>query len=207
MFDTTGPALAQTGGNPVRQADPSTSGTPPYHQWMILPIWVASWEIECCQPDATVGEPWAAPFVLLMPPEPWWIEYVDIPPPAEVMELGVVELDGEVTSETTAEHPGVFQADTLRVVVRSPLTFGTRELRGRLSFEGHDGPGMPDKKLKVGGTVRRVRGIPLRYELRDRRRVPIGQDDALDIESTIVRGLPEFLVDLELNPSLGAGAP
>lgn len=165
---------------------------------MILPIWVASWEIECCQPDAIVGQPWAAPFVRLGPPEPWWIGYADTPPPADVMELGVTELEGEVAKASTDQHPGVFRTEAFRVVVPGPLPADTRQLRGRLGFEGHDGPGVEDQRLDISGIVRRVRGIPLVYEVRDRMHIPIGQDAPVDVDSTTVRGFPEYLVDVEV---------
>jgi hypothetical protein len=66
---------------------------------MKLPIWIDSWEIECCQPDATVRDSWATyPFVHIGS-LPWWANKATKPIPPEVARLGTVELDGTVNDE------------------------------------------------------------------------------------------------------------
>ncbi|MGH9280494.1 MAG: hypothetical protein ACRD12_20670 [Acidimicrobiales bacterium] len=169
---------------------------------MIIPIWVASWEIECCQPEAVVGQGWAAPFLKLLPPEPWWREYASGQITAEIEALGVVDLDGEVVRESTDDAPAVFRSGAVRVVVRGPLDPDATHVRGRLLFEGHDGPGVgpgvSHDKLECRGIARRVRGIPLLYELRDGTHVPVAQDEPVDLTSTADRRFPEYLIELEV---------
>jgi len=34
---------------------------------MLLPVWLATWELECCHPDVTVGDVWTTTLVSSLP--------------------------------------------------------------------------------------------------------------------------------------------
>ena len=74
---------------------------------MRVPIWVAAFELECCQPDATVGEPWTASVVVLKSADPWWAEYAAEPVPEEIRTMGVVDLEGTTASATLHARAGI----------------------------------------------------------------------------------------------------
>lgn len=169
----------------------------PYAGEVIIPVWVASWEIECCQPEAVVGQEWAAPFLRLAPPEPWWLAHASAPIPPEVEALGVVELDGAVVRDAASGALATCRSGDLCIVTPSPMTADAGRIRGRLWFESHGGPGVSEDRLECRGVVRRVRGIPLVYELRERTQVPVAQAEPVDLASTTEHGFPEYLIDLE----------
>jgi hypothetical protein len=60
---------------------------------MILPIWVASWELGCCQPEAEVGQSWAVPLRFTLGLTPWRATEFGIPLSPEQMSFGRVEVD------------------------------------------------------------------------------------------------------------------
>ena len=55
---------------------------------MLLPVWVADWEFECCHPDAVVGEEWEACLTLQRGRDPWWVEQYGGSLTAEGRQLG-----------------------------------------------------------------------------------------------------------------------
>ena len=188
----------------------------PYRCGVILPVWVATWEYECCQPDASVGAAWKGS-VFLHGAEPWWATEPSSLPP-EVLQLGVVDLEVRVLRPA----PGVggaalVAADDIRLgAVGLDLSDGPQRIVGRVVFEGHVGPGGVDlDEVECHGTVRRVRRVPLLRENRDGMWVPIRQLPPVDVDSTADRqrdGLPpqqpgatyvtdDLLVDVEIEPA------
>lgn len=64
---------------------------------MLIPIWAATWEIECCQPEAEVGKEWKVPVIFRPGADPWWVTDHGAGSTGEDGQLGVVRL--EATSE------------------------------------------------------------------------------------------------------------
>ena len=181
---------------------------------MILPIWVATWELDCCQPDAVVGERWRGS-VFLHPGPQWWVSEYNRQLPPEHKDLGVVELDVDVVRPTPApEGAALARVEGVSIGVLGLQAMGKHHVRGTCIFEGHTGPdGVALEEVECRGIVRRVRRVPLVYEPRGRRMwVPLAQLDPIDVHSTLDREpdrVPvggatsmqdSLLVDLELTP-------
>ncbi|HYN99494.1 MAG TPA: DUF6578 domain-containing protein [Actinomycetota bacterium] len=174
---------------------------------MQVPIWVSAWELECCQPDATVGERWTASLVGLKPPEPWWAQHAPQPIPDDVRSLGVVNLTGTAVSTTLHERSKIVDVGGYRVIV--PGAPNTREIavNGRLWLDGHEHPEYQGAAgLEWTGVVRRIRGIRLIYQpVTVYLAIPVRQEEPVDLTSTSDRndprmsdrGFSEFLIDLE----------
>jgi hypothetical protein len=174
---------------------------------MRVPIWVSAWELECCQPNATVGDRWTISLVGLKPPEPWWAVHVPDPIPDEVRELGVVRLWGTTASTTLHERSTIVDLGGYRVIMPGSGSGPEVELHGRLWLDGHEHPeyqGTPG--LQWTGTVRRIRGIRLRYQpVTVYLAIPVEQYEPVELRSTSDRHEPEladrafseFLIDLE----------
>jgi hypothetical protein len=184
---------------------------------VILPVWVAAWEYECCRPDAVVGETWAGS-LFLRPPEPWWANGSEAVDP-EILVLGVVNLDVEVVRPAPhADAAALVAVDGIRLgVVSVDVSGPTRRVRGRVVFEGHVGPdGVELDEVECRGTVRRVRRVPLVRKCKDGMWVPVSRLAAVDVASTADRhsdGLPpqepdvtyvtdDLLVDVEVEASV-----
>jgi hypothetical protein len=157
---------------------------------VLLYVWVASWEFECCRPDAVVGERWGGSLILDRA-QPWWSEYVEGALPDDVLNLGVTEFDGDVANPPRAvDAPAVATVGTARIGVLGTVTSGRQRFRGRLQYEGHGGGPYDDvlDELDCEGVVRRVRGITYDYELRDtsegEMKVPVAQRSPVDMNST-----------------------
>lgn len=177
---------------------------------MILPIWLSDWELGCCPLHATRGEPWSAS-VFLHPGEPWWVkENGGTLDPAQA-EVGEVELDLDVVRPAPGPDGAALATDgTIHVGLIGVVSLGRRRVKGRLMFEGHDGPeGVTLDEVECHGTVRRVRRVPIVYELRGPW-VPVGQLAPIEVDSTAVGTQPRpsesdsfryddtWLVDLEV---------
>lgn len=174
---------------------------------MQVPIWVSAVELECCQPDATVGERWTASVVGLKPPEPWWVEHSPEPVPEEVLTMGVVDLEGVAASAALHAKAAIVDVGPGRVVVPGARS-GPLRVHGRLWLDAHDHPEFQQVPgLAWQGVVRRVRGIPLLYRpVTAYLAIPFRQQRAVELESTTVRrdpaaagrGFAEFLIDLDV---------
>src|SRR5436309_12628213 len=105
-----------------------------------MPVWAATWEFECCQPEAVVRHAWDAA-LFLHQPRPWWA-LADAAIEPAVCDLGVVELDVDVIRP--APHPdgaALLGVGAVRLGgVGMDLSAGSHHVRGRLVFEGHVGP-------------------------------------------------------------------
>jgi hypothetical protein len=151
---------------------------------MKLPIWIASWEIECCQPDAIVGTEWTTyPFVNAGS-LPWWVEKATQPIPAEVAEFGTITLTG-----TIANHDDRTTITTSGITLPIHGTPPKPPFDARLVVDAHT-----DTTFPVTGVVERVLGI--KYK-----RIngwPIAQFPATELRSTSERqdGFDEYLVTL-----------
>ncbi|HEX2052784.1 MAG TPA: DUF6578 domain-containing protein [Actinomycetota bacterium] len=175
---------------------------------MQVPIWVSAFELECCQPDANVGEPWEASLVGLRPPEPWWAKHSPEPVPDDVLSLGVVDLEGTAASATLHTKAAIVDLGGYRVIVPNPVPPGPVRVHGRLWLDAHAHPELSHAAgLEWRGTVRRIRGIHLVYQpVTVYLAIPIRQQAAVDVLSTsdrrdpsmADRGFAEFLIDLEV---------
>ncbi|MEX0790587.1 MAG: DUF6578 domain-containing protein [Actinomycetota bacterium] len=173
---------------------------------MRVPIWVSAWELECCQPNATVGERWTVSPIGLKPPDPWWAEHAPGPVPDDVLALGVVTLDGTAASTTLHDRSTIVDLGGNRVIVPGG---GGREVRlhGRLWLDGHEHPEYQGASgLEWTGIVRRIRGIRLVYQpVTVYLAIPVEQMKPVDLSSTSEindprladHGFAEFLIDLE----------
>lgn len=175
---------------------------------MLLPIWVTARELDCCQPEATVGEIWHIPMVALGSADPWWAQDASEPVPTQVMSMGVVELEADVESISFTGQSSIARVgNDARIVLPEAVTEGPTRVKGRLWLDGHehfevrDAPG-----LKLSGKVRRIRGISLVYEpVTVYLAIPKRQEPPIDLHSTTERndpekdyGFTEFLIDLEI---------
>ena len=151
---------------------------------MKLPIWIASWEIECCQPDATIGTDWTTyPFVNIGS-QPWWAEKATQPIPAEVAELGTITLTGTIANHgdrTTITTRGI----TLPIHGETP----SPPFSARLVVDAHT-----DTTFPITGIVEHVLGI--NYQRKNG--WPITQLPATELHSTSERhdGFDEYLITL-----------
>ena len=157
---------------------------------MTVPVWVQSWEFECCQPDVSVGQQWDAT-VVLRPPEPWWEHFASSPLSENVRHLGVAEV-GIVTRPDGVLH----------VTMDEPAA--TR-FRGRLVFDAHN-VSDDEQQVVITGVVRRIRGVELTQAMRPGEViVPVGQSEPVDVSATgpgtdepVAREFTEFIIDVEL---------
>ncbi|MEX2586413.1 MAG: hypothetical protein WD602_00255 [Actinomycetota bacterium] len=174
---------------------------------MLLPIWVAARELDCCQPEATVGETWRIPMVDLRSADPWWAEDASEPVPQDVMSLGVVEMQAEVESTSFGGQSAIASVGPVRIVVPQGASEGLIPAKGRLWLDAHkysDVRGAPG--LELSGIVRRIRGIRLVYEpVTVYLAIPKRQEPPIDLNSTKARndpekdyGFAELLIDLEI---------
>lgn len=174
---------------------------------MRVPIWVSAVELECCQPDATVGESWVASVVGLKPADPWWAEHSPEPVPDEVRSMGVVDLEGTAASATLHARAAIVDVGGFRVVVPGART-GAVPVRGRLRLDAHEYPEFQGVAgLQWEGVVRRISGIRLVYQpVTVYLAIPVRQEPPVDLASTSGRKDPlmadrefsEFLIELEV---------
>lgn len=175
---------------------------------MNVPIWVSAWELECCQPDATVGERWVASVIGLRPPEPWWAEHAPDPIPEEVRSLGVVDMEGTAASRTLHSRSTIVDIGGSRVIVPDVTGSGIVKVHGRLWLDAHEHPEYRGTEgLVWTGVVRRIRGIRLIYQpVTVYLAIPVRQEKPVELSSTSDRndpamsdrGFSEFLIDLDL---------
>lgn len=174
---------------------------------MVLPIWVAARELDCCQPEATVGQKWQIGLVALRSADPWWAEHASEPVPEEVMAMGVVDMEAEVESTSFVGESAIASIGPCRIVLPEKAPDGPRRVRGRLWLDAHDIFDVRDAPgLEMAGTVRRIQGIRLVYEpVTVYMAIPKRQEPAIDLHSTTERNDPEkdyafaeFLIDLEI---------
>ena len=181
---------------------------------MLLYVWLSAWEMECCQPELTVGDTWGGSFYL-RPAEPWWTQYAKEPLASEVRDLGVVEFDGDVLRPARKDTDAAYVSlGSASVGVIGATRAGHQHFRGRLDFEGHGGgePGTELDDLDCVGTVRRVRGISYVYgpnevdpDDEEMAQVPTAQNAPRDLQTTFDRtftGGHEFgtyLIDLDIS--------
>jgi hypothetical protein len=176
---------------------------------MRVPIWVSAFELECCQPDATVGEQWVASAVVLKPPEPWWAKHSPEPVPDEVLTLGVASLEGTAASVTLHSRSAIVDVGCGRVIVPEVASAGPVAVYGRLWLDAHEHPEYQGVAgLGWSGVVERIRGIRLVYQpVTVYRAIPIRQEAPVELKSTSDRNDPamldrayaEFLIDLEVS--------
>ena len=150
---------------------------------MIVPIWAAAWEIECCHPDATVGERWEAPLKFDPDPRVWWARDAGVEAPPEAHQLGLLEVDlSRVPSPDS--RPILFRHGTLTFSAPPDLSEGHHV--GRLWLDAHAEP--PHELRTARGKVARVDVVPLEYELvADRMYEARGQLPPRSVNSTLDR--------------------
>lgn len=155
---------------------------------MIVPIWAASWELDCCQPEAEVAAAWSVPLAFAAigrlggPQDPWRELTAALPTERQ---RGVVELDILRLSPIGEPCP-LWGAGPLRF-----LGHGLNEGRhvGRLGVDAHhtddDDIECPDRDVFCDGVVEAVHLVPIRYVRVGRRDYePAEQLPAIPVAST-----------------------
>jgi hypothetical protein len=155
---------------------------------VLVPVFVSAWEMDCCQPDATVGEEWTGN-LFFYPPKPWWLDeggQGDADP-----ELGVIELDVDIRRSASSEEAmALVDAGDLLLGVKGLRGKGRRRVRGRVISEWHgpDPDGVKLAEVACQGLVRRVRLVPIEFERRGERSFyPVARLPAIDARSTSER--------------------
>ncbi|HYO61393.1 MAG TPA: hypothetical protein VEU29_05795 [Actinomycetota bacterium] len=169
---------------------------------MLVPIWAATWELECCQLEAEAGKEWKVPVAFRPGRDPWWVTSYGATATQEQRQLGIarldataVEVDEDFGQQLMTAGPISFRAET-----------GVRPgpIEGRLSLDAHVDPNPFRGRDLVRGVAERVQIVPLRFVKKtDRVMVPAEQLDAVEARSTTQRGdvlrwRDEGLVDVDL---------
>lgn len=178
---------------------------------MIVPVFVSAWEMDCCQPDATVGEQWQG-CLFLYPPKPWWVQEGD--QWSDDPEMSVIELDVDVVRSATSDDAmALVDAGAIRLGIEGLRGKGRRRVRGRVSSEWHgpDPKGVKLEEVAAEGIVRRVRLVPIEFERRGEKAFyPVARLSPIEVRSTSERRRnymdsnadrhyeDELLVDLEV---------
>jgi hypothetical protein len=160
-----------------------------------LPIWIASWEIACCQPAAIVGSEWTTyPFVNIGS-LPWWADKAKQPIPTQVAELGTIVFDGTLNRRSnrskrrnrTTITTGGITLPIRGIAADPPFT-------ARLVVDAHADD--IATALLITGIVEHVLGI--RYERSDG--YPVAQLPAIELQSANDQenGFDEYLVTLRI---------
>lgn len=125
--------------------------------------------------------------MFLHPGEPWWVQEYGGTLDPEQAEVGTVELDLDVVRPAPGPDDAALATDgTIHVGLVGAVSLGRRRVKGRLEFEGHEGPeGVKLEEVECHGTVRRVHRVPIVYELRGPW-VPVGQLAPIEVDSTAV---------------------
>lgn len=179
---------------------------------MILPVFVANWELDCCQPEARIGEEWTG-CLFLDPPTPWWVQDQNEGTSSEPG-FGAIEVDVDVLRmATTDEAMALVDAGPARLGVKGLRGTGRHRLRGRISswWHGPDPEGVQLQEVACRGVVRRVRLVPVEFERRGERSwFPVAELAPIDVRSTDERRRTymdtdadrhhedELLIDLEV---------
>jgi hypothetical protein len=152
---------------------------------VIIPVWAASWELSCCQPEAKVGEEWAVPIDFVANADPWWVTDWGASATDEQRRLGLVTL--------TLTRVRSYDEGETRVAAGSlrfrMLDFpGGGRTSGRLRLDAHPtSEKISSDEVMLHGVVRRIDLVPLRYERGDNSYVPVAQLEAIDANSTLYR--------------------
>lgn len=164
----------------------------------VIPLWLATWELDCCHDDFAVGDWW----------ETTLVTYDDVEPSADqgdtlepVDELGAVRLAGTVERAAPNEHHlALLRVGSLAMGVRGITRCGRVSGTVKLHFEGH-GPwmGVEPEEVRVAGRVRRIERVPIVYrEVRPRMFEVAGHMDPVDVATTSERREhDELLITLE----------
>jgi len=102
---------------------------------MLVPVFAAAWEFDCCHGDATVGQDWRAclyfhPSVSGRPDWP--------AAPAESPGVEVVDLEVEIVRPAyEPDHMAIVAYEGLRLGVEGLVGSGRRRLRGRIWTNKH----------------------------------------------------------------------
>lgn len=157
-----------------------------YPRLMIVPVWAATWEIDCCQPEAEAGKEWRVPVVFRPGPDPWWVTACGATATEEQRRLGLVRLDA--VSEQVDEDLGQQLMTAGSVSFRAEAGVGPGAIEGRLHLDAHLDSARFRGRDEVRGVVERVDLVPLRYvERAERHWVPAEQLDPIEATSTRAR--------------------
>lgn len=149
---------------------------------MLVPVFAASWEIECCQPEAEIGEQWDVPVSFRAEVDPWYVTEFGAAASDEVIARGRVTLDIEVV-RTIGDY--VVATDG-RVYFLMQSADVAQNLTGRLWLDAHREPDATE--AQIHGVVKMVELIPLCYRPREEREfVPAEAGEPITVSSSAER--------------------
>lgn len=172
---------------------------------IVLPLWAATWELECCYPEASVGERWEAPVTLRPETDPWWVSDHAT---EEQRTMGLVTLEPDLIHRDNGGC--MVEWNSLRFRIEEPPR--SSPITGRLYLDAHAEFGDIDPaEVTIQGVVERMEMIPIRHrEWEERFFVPAEQLPAIDVTSTLERDrlqtrggsegwiMPELLIWLKI---------
>src|SRR5215831_4374175 len=148
---------------------------------MIVPVWAASWELSCCQPEAEVGTRWVVPISFNPKTDPWWVSDHGASATVAQRDYGVADL----MIRRDREAPRLLSAGELRFYGPSDLAEGRHQ--GRFFVDAHSDD---HESIPGGGAVSAVDLVPIRFRLSDgaagrQMYVPSEQLDPVRVSSTV----------------------
>ena len=166
----------------------------------VIPVWLATWELDCCHADFAVGDSWETTLVSYDHVEP----SADTGETFSAVELGMVRFTGSVERAARSEHElALVRIGSFRIGVRGLRHVGTVSGTVQLHFEGH-GPwmGVEPEEVRVAGRVRRIERVAIVYrEVRPRMFEIAGYRDPVDVATTRERREHDALL-ITLEPQL-----
>ena len=165
----------------------------------MIPVWLATWELDCCQADFAVGDSWATRLVT----------YDDVRPSADGSDgrnrrVGNGPLHGNRRARREGGHDlALVRVGSFRIAVQGLRATGTVAGAVKLHFEGHGpGQGGDPEEVLITGTVRRIERVPIIYrEVRPRGFEVAGYRDPVDVMTTRERCRHDALL-ITLEPGM-----
>lgn len=149
---------------------------------MIVPVWVAAWELDCCQPDAEVGSAWSVSLSFRPGIEPWWADEYGVVLSEEQRVLGRVDLD--VALVAAGDNP-VYRSGSIHFHAPAELLPGPHT--GRISLDAHPTDGHSLTQVTCSGMETAISVVPIRYERRGAQFEPADQLDQIPASTTLAR--------------------
>ena len=149
---------------PVRSGAPEPS-RPYHHVVMILPVEVDGGDLDCCQPEAEVGQRWSVPVLFVPEADGDGRFETPLTPSQEEQERVVLDLSRVRGFEDDEFEIGLFESMGLRF--RGPRDLDDGVHAGRLRVDAHraDGAAIP---AVLSGVVARISLLPILYRRTDR---------------------------------------
>jgi hypothetical protein len=124
----------------------------------VLPIWLATWELDCCEEDFTVGDEWESTLLAYegltstrAQPVGWTLDHD-----------GFITISGQVLQHAANEDQlALVDVGQFRLGARGVVTSGHVGGRTRLHFDGHGPFFIEPAEILVSGVVKRIQRYPI----------------------------------------------